>query len=156
MVPRPRLSELLAELVPARAALSRLVSELGRFLVRIGERERPLPALVVMDIRHYYSGLEGALVHVARTVDGRVPHDPDELVALLARDVPDVRPAVVDGDLGPWVLHLAHLRDAFRESHHVDLTIPEIERYVTQLIAHDDALHRRFDRLVGYIGAHEA
>lgn len=156
MFHRVQVSDLSAELEPVRHELDRLAEHIGRFASHSGDPDQPVSGLVVMELRHYYTGLETVLTKVARLVDGKNPKDPHELVALLADDVRDLRPALIDGPLSAFVLGLHAVRDAYRAGEVRNIERRDVEHFVEQIMEHHAALQARFDRLYAYLGAHPA
>jgi hypothetical protein len=72
---RPRLARLLKELKPDRGALVRLSEELANFARELAAApaQRPLLAVVAVDLHDYYTALESLLERTARLLDGDVP-----------------------------------------------------------------------------------
>ena len=155
---RPRLARLLAEARPDRDALVRLAGELTAFAPRLAEAptERPLLAVVAVDLHDYYTALETLFERTARLLDGDVPKGPDwhrDLLVQMAADLPPVRGPVIAAVDRPWLESLRGFRHFFRHAYAVQLEAHRLLEHATAVQAGHPGLLGRVDGLVAHVEA---
>lgn len=118
------------------AACERLVREIGSY-VDIADPDRPVIALVALDIERYYSSLESTFETIARDIDGAVPEGKDwhrNLLELMCRPG-DVRPAVVSPGSTTIVRELLRFRHFLRHAYAVEIDWAKLKPLAIDLVS---------------------
>lgn len=117
-------------------ACERLASEIGTY-VDVPDPDRPVIALVALDIERYYSSLESTFETIARDMDGAGPTGKNwhrSLLESMCRPG-DVRPAVVSSGSVTTVRELLRFRHFLRHAYAVDLDWAKLKPLATDLVA---------------------
>jgi len=146
-----RLARLVREVEPDRQALDRLHAELQAYAPRLRSdpADRPLQALVAIDLHDYYTAAETLFERVARLLDGDVPGGDRwhrDLLQQMATDLLPVRGALLRGEDLPWLEDLLKFRHFLRHAYAVTLG-------AAPLLARADDVQRRHPHLVAAVDA---
>ncbi len=114
-----RVGRLLREARVDLQALGRIEAELADARARLGEQpaDRPLQALVAVDLHDLYTAIESLFERIARSIDGEVPAGADwhrGLVYQMAAEIPGLRPALLDDDDVALLDRVRGFRHCFR------------------------------------------
>ena len=131
---REALEDLLQRIDLDRAARQRLVDEVRTYFPD-DEPDRPVVALMAVDLDRYYTCLEATLETVIRVLDGVVPSGAEWHRALLdvASQPGDSRPALVSPETMQALLQLLRFRHFMRHAYAVDLDWAKLRPLATQL-----------------------
>lgn len=148
---RGALTALLARMDLDAAARGRLVEEIARYAAE-EDPDRPVLALVAVDLDRFYTSLEATFEAVARWVDGDLPTGGGWHQELLERmgQPRDARPAVLTQNTTGYLLPLMRFRHFLRHAYAVDfdwLKLRPLARSLgtaNNLLAADLAKFRRF------------
>jgi uncharacterized protein YutE (UPF0331/DUF86 family) len=113
-----------------------------------GEASEATLALAAVRLHRYYTAVEALLERVARLFDESIPEGPTshrDLLQQMAADLPPLRPALLDRDLGRGLHSLLGFRHFFRHAYDVALDVRELRR-------HADNLRDLHPRLVAALG----
>jgi hypothetical protein len=118
------------------AACERLSLEIGSYAEAV-EPDRPVIALVALDIERYYSSLESSFETIARVVDGAVPEGKDWHRNLLERMCRpgDTRPAVLSPESAGILRELLRFRHFLRHAYAVELDWAKLKPLAADLLA---------------------
>jgi len=144
-----RLARLIREAAPDRHALDRLHAELRAYAPRLrcDPADRPLQAVVAIDLHDYYTAAETLFERVARLLDGDVPGGDRwhrDLLQQMATDLVPVRGALLSGEDLLWLEELLKFRHFLRHAYAVTLD-------AAQLLARADDVQRRHSALVAAV-----
>jgi hypothetical protein len=130
---KARLLQLAADLAAERDALDRILDEAERCLVDLRHRApSPLEVRGAGDIVHdFYNVVERYLERIAGEMNGALPAGPDSHARLLAgmtRELPEIRPAVLDNAMRARLDEYLRFRHLFRQGYGFALEWSKIRR----------------------------
>ncbi len=137
------LTDLLDKVSLDRDACRRLAKEIGLYAGLEGA-DRPVIALMAIDLERYYSAIEATLEAVAKTLDGGVPSGADWHSRLLdqMQEASETRPAVLTQHTRSMLDALLRFRHFMRHAYAVELDWAKIRGLATRL----PGLHASLER----------
>jgi hypothetical protein len=152
---RALLTRMLAEIAHERAALERIVDDLAIYAPRLPTDERPLLAVVAVDLHDYFTALESIFERIARAIDRDVPTGPEshrELVDRMATELEPLRPALLSEAQRSHLHELRSFRHFFRHGYGVPLDGAKLHTHARRVLADHDALSRALDDFREFLG----
>lgn len=117
------IQRLRAEIRNDREAIGEHIAVLARHDVST-ESDGPLLAAAAVATHHLYGAVESILLRAARFFEGEAPEGPDwhqQLLTVMALEIPEVRPALVGRDTLNLLRQLLAFRHFFRHAYSVAL-----------------------------------
>ena len=153
---RAALSRLLTEAPVELKALDRHASELAAFedALSAEDVERPVAAVVAVDLHAYYTAAETLFERIARLVDDAMPSGDGShqaLVEQMAADIPPLRPAVVSRDTATWLHSLRSFRHFFRHAYSVELDARRLAEHARALAEHHRGFREELDLAITFV-----
>jgi hypothetical protein len=156
MSPDDRVRQMLTQLIEkidfSQQACMRMVREVG-YYATADVSDKPVLALIAIDLDHYYTSVEMVFEAVARGLDDTTPSGPNWHLLLLeqmARPA-TTRAAVISGMTAAALKELLQFRHFLRHAYAVELRWDKFKHLVTQVPTMHNNLAKEFDAFVTFL-----